>query len=156
MHGEAGAGGGPASPVSLHSPISLLLTLSPFACATLWLRSMYQSTLLHAATRHGHVQLAAALLQRGADANALDYGGMRRTPLHWACRGGHVALVELLVAAGADTKVGIAQSPGAVLLGLVAGSFAQIACAGASPRMPCCAAADGNRSPGFPVTTTQP
>lgn len=67
-------------------------------------RSMYQSTLLHAATRHGHVQLAAALLQRGADANALDYGGMRRTPLHWACRGGHVALVELLVAAGADTK----------------------------------------------------
>lgn len=66
---------------------------------------MYQSTLLHAAARHGHVQLAAALLQLGADANALDYGGMRRTPLHWACRGGHVQLVELLVAAGADTKV---------------------------------------------------
>ncbi|PRW33658.1 ankyrin repeat domain-containing 39-like isoform X1 isoform B [Chlorella sorokiniana] len=67
-------------------------------------RSMYQSTLLHAAARHGHVQLAAALLQRGSGVNELDYGGMRRTPLHWACRGGHVALVELLVAAGADTK----------------------------------------------------
>lgn len=67
---------------------------------------MYQSTLLHAAARHGHAPLAAALLARGANANALDYGGMRRSPLHWACRGGHVALVELLVAAGADTKVG--------------------------------------------------
>lgn len=67
-------------------------------------RSLNQSTLLHCAAKRGHLQLAAALLARGADVNALDYGGMRRTPLHWACKGGHVAMVELLVAAGADTK----------------------------------------------------
>ena len=69
-------------------------------------RTLYQSTLLHVAARHGHTELAAALLARGADVNALDYGGMRRSPLHWACKGGHVALVELLLDAGADTKVG--------------------------------------------------
>ena len=69
-------------------------------------RTLYQSTLLHVAARHGHTELAAALLARGADVNSLDYGGMRRSPLHWACKGGHVALVELLVEAGADTKVG--------------------------------------------------
>ena len=68
-------------------------------------RTLYQSTLLHVAARHGHAELARALLARGADVNALDYGGMRRSPLHWACKGGHVALVELLVEAGADTKV---------------------------------------------------
>lgn len=38
-------------------------------------RSLYQSTLLHAAARHGHVRLAAALLERGANVNALDWGG---------------------------------------------------------------------------------
>lgn len=80
---------------------------------------MYQSTLLHAAARHGHAQLAAALLERGADANALDYGGMRRSALHWACRGGHVQLVEMLVEAGADTKVGRA-------VGLAACNHAQL------------------------------
>lgn len=46
-------------------------------------RSVNQSTLLHCAAKLGHLQLAAALLARGADVNALDYGGMRRTPLHW-------------------------------------------------------------------------
>lgn len=66
-------------------------------------RSLYQSTLMHTAAKQGHAELARRLLQRGADVNALDFGGMRRTPLHWACKGGHVAMVELLVAAGADT-----------------------------------------------------
>jgi hypothetical protein len=69
-------------------------------------RSVYQSTLLHTAAKHGHVELARALLQRGAQVNLLDYGGMRRSPLHWACHGGHVALVEVLLEADADTSVG--------------------------------------------------
>lgn len=67
-------------------------------------RSVYQSTLLHTAAKHGHVELARALLQRGAQVNLLDYGGMRRSPLHWACHGGHVALVEVLLEADADTS----------------------------------------------------
>lgn len=46
-------------------------------------RSVNQSTLLHCAAKLGHLQLAATLLARGANVNALDYGGMRRTPLHW-------------------------------------------------------------------------
>ena len=46
-------------------------------------RNLNQSTLLHAACRHGHLPLAAALIARGANVNALDYGSMRRTPLHW-------------------------------------------------------------------------
>ncbi len=50
-------------------------------------RSVNQSTLLHCAAKLGHLQLAAALLARGADVNALDYGGMRRTPLHWVRTG---------------------------------------------------------------------
>lgn len=67
-------------------------------------RSLNQSTLLHLASKNGHCHLTQRLLARGADVNALDYGGMRRTPLHWACKGGHVRMVELLVAHGADTK----------------------------------------------------
>lgn len=38
-------------------------------------RSTFQSTLLHAAAKHGHLQLAAALLRLGADVAALDFGG---------------------------------------------------------------------------------
>lgn len=38
-------------------------------------RSTYQSTLLHAAAKHGHLELAAALLRLGADVSALDFGG---------------------------------------------------------------------------------
>ena len=69
-------------------------------------RSLYQSTLLHLAARHGHVELAWRLLRAGAAIHALDYGGMRRTALHWACHAGHVAVVEVLLEAGADATVG--------------------------------------------------
>ena len=50
-----------------------LLDSEGYACVDA--RSTYQSTLLHCAARHGHVELAAALLARGADVNALDFGG---------------------------------------------------------------------------------
>lgn len=82
-------------------------------------RSLYQSTLLHTAAKHGHTELSRALLRRGADVNMLDYGGMRRSALHWACHGAHVALVELLLEAGADTTVG----------GYVSGSSEVLFCA---------------------------
>ena len=86
-------------------------------------RSLYQSTLLHVAAKHGHVELARRLLARGADVNTLDFGGMRRSPLHWACKGGHVAMVELLMAAGADTKVR-SVSEASLLAGLAVGTLA--------------------------------
>ncbi|CAG9467365.1 unnamed protein product [Pedinophyceae sp. YPF-701] len=67
-------------------------------------RSAFQTTLLHTAARYGHADLLSALLRRGADITALDYGGMRRSALHWACHGAHVRCVEILVDAGADTE----------------------------------------------------
>ncbi|GMH40239.1 hypothetical protein BSKO_08143 [Bryopsis sp. KO-2023] len=66
-------------------------------------RSVFQTCLIHIAAKDGRLSLLKALVERGADVNALDYGGMRRTPLHWACQKGHVKCVEVLVAAGADT-----------------------------------------------------
>lgn len=101
-------------------------------------RSTYQSTLLHAAARHGHVRLAADLLAKRADVNAIDFGGMRRQPLHWACRSGSVEMVELLVAAGADTKVGWAWCctqcwvRGTALQGRLHAAAARLCCLGRS------------------------
>ncbi|KAK9819273.1 hypothetical protein WJX81_003636 [Elliptochloris bilobata] len=68
-------------------------------------RTIFQSELIHIAARNGHCVLLEELLKRGADINALDFGGMRRTALHWACLMGHVDIVEQLIAHGADTKV---------------------------------------------------
>lgn len=68
-------------------------------------RTVYQSTMLHLAARHGHVELAAELLKEGADLHSLDYGALRRTPLAWATHQGHMAMVELLVDAGANPHV---------------------------------------------------
>eukprot|EP00873_Tetraselmis_striata_P037298 jgi/Tetstr1/457562/TSEL_044131.t2 len=69
------------------------------------LRSLFQSQLLHIAAREGQHDVVRLLLDSGADVNALDYAGMRRTALHWACQQGHVRVVEELVDAGANTKV---------------------------------------------------
>lgn len=71
-------------------------------------RSLNQSTLLHCAAKRGHLQLAAALLARGADVNALDYGGMRRTPLHWVSPGGSLgALPAASACPPASVAVGL-------------------------------------------------
>ena len=53
-------------------------------------RTVFQSTLLHIASRCGHWAAVELLLSRGADVRAIDYGGMRRTALHWACQKGHI------------------------------------------------------------------
>jgi ankyrin repeat protein len=46
-----------------------------------------------------HLEIAAALLDAGADVNAHKRG---QTALHWAARGGQIEMVDLLLARGAD------------------------------------------------------
>jgi len=57
-------------------------------------------TLLHVASKHGHVEISELLLRGGADVNARAGGGV--TPLHLAARNGQVPAAELLLAAGAN------------------------------------------------------
>jgi ankyrin repeat protein len=58
-------------------------------------------TLLHQAARV-NTEIAAALLDLGADVNAGDTG---RTPLHWACLYGNEAMMTLLLDRGANVDV---------------------------------------------------
>lgn len=52
--------------------------------------------------RNGHVAIAHAYIERGADVNYIDkHGG---TPLHWAAARGLADIVELLLAHGADPE----------------------------------------------------
>ncbi|MBL8211434.1 MAG: ankyrin repeat domain-containing protein [Bryobacterales bacterium] len=55
---------------------------------------------LYIACRNGHVDVAEALLGRGADINHRGFFGA--TGLHWAAANGHRETVEFLVARGAD------------------------------------------------------
>ena len=57
-------------------------------------------TPLHAAAFHGHDELVALALARGAAVDAPNALG--QTALHLACKQGHERVVERLVAAGAD------------------------------------------------------
>jgi ankyrin repeat protein len=63
------------------------------------------STPLHCAAWKGHVEVAAVLLDAGADLNARSqnehYGD---TPLHAAAHGNQRAVAELLIARGADAR----------------------------------------------------
>lgn len=66
-------------------------------------RDALGSTPLHRAAWKGHLEVARALLDHGANPNAQDqnehYGG---TPLHAAAHGNQPALVALLIERGAD------------------------------------------------------
>jgi superfamily II DNA or RNA helicase/ankyrin repeat protein len=53
---------------------------------------------LHAATRHGHVEVAKVLLAAGADGGTL---------LHRAARAGEVDVARVLIAAGADVEISL-------------------------------------------------
>ena len=59
-------------------------------------------TPLHAAAFHGHDDLVALALARGAAVDAPNALG--QTALHLACKQGHERVVERLVAAGADVS----------------------------------------------------
>jgi ankyrin repeat protein len=63
------------------------------------------STPLHCAAWKGHPEVAAALLEAGADVSCQStnghYGG---TPLHAAAHGNQRAVAELLIARGADVQ----------------------------------------------------
>ncbi|HEX4792347.1 MAG TPA: ankyrin repeat domain-containing protein [Humisphaera sp.] len=60
-------------------------------------------TPLHWAAQEGHTQVAALLLDRGAELNAKNANG--QTPLHLAAFRGHGAVVELLIRAGAAGRI---------------------------------------------------
>jgi ankyrin repeat protein len=61
------------------------------------------SDAFYAACRNGHTELAAVLLERGADVNAK--GILGGTALHWAAINGHKETVAFLVAHGADLTI---------------------------------------------------
>jgi ankyrin repeat protein len=67
-------------------------------------------TPLHLAAFFGHVQLAAALVDRGADVDARSTNAMTNTPLHAAVAGGHTEAVRLLADRG--SKVNASQHGG--------------------------------------------
>jgi ankyrin repeat protein len=66
-------------------------------------RDVDESTPLHHAAWKGHAEVAALLLEAGADVNAQNrndhWGG---TPLHAAAHGNQKAVAEILLARGAD------------------------------------------------------
>lgn len=61
-------------------------------------------TPLHLAGFFGHTDLAACLIERGADVNARSTNGLNNTPLHAAAAGGHTQVVALLLENGADVN----------------------------------------------------
>jgi ankyrin repeat protein len=61
-------------------------------------------TPLHLAAFFGHIDLAASLIDRGADVNARSTNGLNNAPLHAAAAGGHTDLVTLLLERGADVN----------------------------------------------------
>ena len=60
----------------------------------------FQRTALHCACINGNMELAMALVDRGADVDARDED--QRTPLHFACANGNMELVMALVKKGAN------------------------------------------------------
>lgn len=63
------------------------------------------STPLHCATWKGHQQVVAALLEAGADVNAVNQNGhWGTTPLHAAAHANQAAIAKMLLDHGADTK----------------------------------------------------
>ena len=60
--------------------------------------NVFQSRLIHCAAKHGFAEMVSLLLDLGAELDAKDYGGLRKTALHWAALLGHVQVVEVLMA----------------------------------------------------------
>ncbi|MFT3914994.1 MAG: ankyrin repeat domain-containing protein [Anaeromyxobacteraceae bacterium] len=62
------------------------------------------TTALHLAARHGHREVVQALLDAGAEVDALETAS-GTTALHWAAEVGHPSVVEALVARGASLEL---------------------------------------------------
>lgn len=63
-------------------------------------------TALHLAAFFGHPEIAALLLEAGADANALSKNAMSLRPLHSAAATRQRTIVEMLLVYGADPNIG--------------------------------------------------
>lgn len=61
-------------------------------------------TVLHLAAFFGHPELAAQLLERGAEVNSRSTNSMKNTPLHAAVAGRKAAVVRVLLEHGADAN----------------------------------------------------
>eukprot|EP00968_Pinguiococcus_pyrenoidosus_P006892 scaffold455_cov160-Pinguiococcus_pyrenoidosus.AAC.3 len=72
---------------------------------------------LHIAAENGHVEVVQALLDRGADKEAVDNDGW--TPLHISAQNGHREVVQALLERGAD-KEAVENSSGATALHIAA------------------------------------
>ncbi len=62
-------------------------------------------TPLHLAAHYGQLEIARALIQKGADLNAIADNEIANTPLHAAVAGGKTGLAELLKEAGARLEL---------------------------------------------------
>ncbi|KAF8764203.1 BCL-6 corepressor like protein [Argiope bruennichi] len=72
-------------------------------CVSVNVRDNAGYTPLHECCSRGHLDIARALLQYGADVNASAAGGIR--PLHDAVENDHVEIVRLLLSYGADPTI---------------------------------------------------
>jgi cytohesin len=114
----------PAGPVvKLNSPLhEAILSRNKAAVASLVGQGaavnasddMFGSTPLHLAAQHGHLEIAALLLDHKAVVDARDKAG--KTPLHWATQSGHRDIVELLIAKGANVNAQDKQGDKPVIL----------------------------------------
>lgn len=73
------------------------------SCCNVNARDNAGYTPLHECCSRGHLDIARALLQYGADVNASAAGGIR--PLHDAIENDHVEIVRLLLCYGADPSI---------------------------------------------------
>jgi uncharacterized protein len=89
---------------ALNGHADLVALLAPHTTNLDQLSGMrYKENALHLAARDGHTAVIAALLEAGADINALE--GTRSTALMYAAYNGHLEAVELLIQQGADLNL---------------------------------------------------
>ena len=60
-------------------------------------------TALHLAAHYGQLEIAKALIAKGAKISAIADNAISNTPLHAAVAGGKAEIIALLIEAGADT-----------------------------------------------------
>ncbi len=62
-------------------------------------------TALHLAAHYGQLEIAKALIAKGAKINTIADNAISNTPLHAAVAGGKAEIIALLIEAGADTEL---------------------------------------------------